>query len=196
MLLYISIIFISMVMIAAINIIFTIPIYDFSVLYVIGAVVISAFAAFVVDAIVAYIIHKMPPKYYSPYKKIFQVGKFERKIYEFLGVKKWKDIIPEMGQLCDFKKNKLESTEDNEYLYKFLVETCYAETLHLLSGILGYCIIFIYPLKYALLFGVPIASVNFFLQILPVIIQRYLRPKLLKIYERNIKISQKMAEAA
>lgn len=185
MLIYLSVIFISIVFISVYNIIFIMR--ALTAPYIIVVVFISAVIAFLIDAIVAIIIHKLPKKWFNPYNKIYKVRNFERGFYENIGIKKWKDRVPEMGQLCNFKKDKIASINDNEYIYKFLQETCYAEVLHFLSAILGFAVIFVFPLKYMLYFPIPVAIVNCFLQILPIFIQRYTRPKLIKIYERNLR---------
>lgn len=195
MLTYLLTIFISMAVIAGGNIVFATAIYSLSPLYIIVAVLLSTIAVFGIDAVIAFVVHKLPAKYFNPYLKIYKVYGFERGLYERLGIRQWKDKIPEMGQLCDFKKDRIISITDNTYLYRFLVETCYAEVLHVWSGVLGFAIILMYPLKYAVLFGIPVASINLILQVLPVMIQRYTRPKLLKIYERNMRQTQVSAAA-
>ncbi|NLC17049.1 MAG: hypothetical protein GX756_04140 [Clostridiales bacterium] len=187
---YLFIIFFSMALISVVNIFFTINAFGMTIFSVISTVFIASFIVFLIDAVVAFIIHKMPNKWFNPYKKIYHVFEFERNFYESIGIKKWKDRIPEMGQLCDFKKDKIVDINNNDYIFKFLEETCYAETLHLLSAFLGVAVILFFPIKYAFWITGPVAVVNFFLQILPVFIQRYTRPKLMKIYERNILISK------
>ena len=179
-----------MALISVVNIFFTINAFGMTIFSVISTVFIVSFIVFLIDAVVAFIIHKMPNKWFNPYKKIYHVFEFERNFYESIGIKKWKDRIPEMGQLCDFKKDKIVDINNNVYIFKFLEETCYAETLHFLSAFLGFAVILFFPIKYAFWITGPVAVVNFFLQILPVFIQRYTRPKLMKIYERNIHISK------
>lgn len=186
---YLLAIFIGMLLMSVFNIVYTMPIYNIGPFHIILAVLANALIVFTIDAIVAYIIHKMPRKYFNPYSKKYKVWSFERKFYEAIGIRKWKDRIPEMGQLCDFKKDKIAEVDNNQYMFKFLEETCYAEVLHFLSAFLGFLVIFICPLKYVLCFSLPAALINFVLQILPAFIQRYLRPKLLKVYERNLRNS-------
>lgn len=187
MLIYLSVIFISIILISVYNIIFTMRAFDLTAPYIVFVVFISAVIAFLIDALVAFVIHKLPKKWFNPYNKIYRVWNFERRLYENIGIKKWKDRVPEMGQLCNFKKDKIASINDNEYIFKFLQETCYAEVLHFLSAILGFAVIFVFPLKYMFYFTLPVAIVNCLLQILPIFIQRYTRPKLIKIYERNLR---------
>ncbi len=187
MVIYLSIIFLSIIFISVMNIIFTMSMFNLSAPYIFFIVFISAVINFIIDAIVALVIHKLPKKWFNPYNSIYKVWGFERKFYENIGIKRWKDRVPEMGQLCNFKKDKIASINDNEYIYKFLEETCYAEVLHFLSAILGFAVIFVFPMKYMLYFTLPVALVNCFLQVLPIFIQRYTRPKLIKLYERNLR---------
>lgn len=82
-------------------------------------------------------------------KTSFIFYKWERKFYEKIKIKKWKDHIPELGWLANFRKNKVIEPNNNIYVEKFLVECCYGETIHFLSLCLGFLILLIYP-KYVL----------------------------------------------
>lgn len=147
---------------------------------------ISIFISFLIDAVVAFIIHKLPRKYFNPYSKFFKVFSFERKFYEFIQIRKWKDLVPETGQLCNFKKNKIYKPNDALYLYKFMEETCYAELMHFLCSILSYGILLLgfINLKLMITICLPIAIINSITQLLPALIQRYLRPRLKLMYNR------------
>ena len=186
---YLSIIFGGVIVISLCNILFGAAALGLSWLEVFFIVFSAAVLDFIIDAIVAFVIHKLPKKWFNPYNRFFRVFGFERGFYERIGIKKWKDKIPEMGQLCNFKKDKIASVNDNGYLFKFLEETCYAEVLHFLSAVLGFLVILIFPSRLASAYTLPVAAVNCFLQILPIFIQRYTRPKLIKIFEHNQKIN-------
>lgn len=181
---YLYIIGLSMILIALINIFTT----NLNVYYIIVAVVINTIAVIADDGIVALAVRYSKKKFFNPYLKIYYVSDKERHFYEKIGIKKWKDKVPEMGKyLCNFGKSTILDKNNNEYIYKFMQETCYAEVMHILWLLFGFLIIFIYPLKYAFNFGVPVACVNFLLTLLPVFIQRYNRPKLKALYEYNKK---------
>lgn len=110
--------------------------------------------------------------------------KFELKIYSFLGVKKWKEKIPEAGFLSGFKKDKIYDPYDKDYLTKFLQENCIAEVLHLISAFWSFiAIIFIIP-QISITISVPIAIMNFIIHIMPVLVQRFMRPRLLNLRSR------------
>ena len=153
-------------------------------------ILLSLLCLLLIDAVVALIIHKLPKKLMNPYKKIYKVFLWEKKFYHALGIRKWKDKIPETGKaLTGFGKSKVENMDDTDYLYTFMIETVYAEVLHFWSAIFGFLIVFISP-KLFVVVGLPLALANVILQIMPVMVQRYNRPKLMLAYERAKKNKQ------
>ena len=125
----------------------------------------------------------LPKKVYNPNSKFFKVYKWENKFYLKLGVKTWKDLIPEMGKLGGFEKKKIDNL-NSEYLYKFLQENCLAELVHILSMIASLLVFFL-PMRYWLSIGLPEAIMNFIFNFLPFATQRYLRPKFLALYKHQ-----------
>ncbi|MEG1528653.1 MAG: hypothetical protein RR248_03765 [Clostridia bacterium] len=134
-----------------------------------------------VDGLFAFLIHSLPMRFFSPYKKFFKTNSAELKFYEFTRIKRWKDYVMELDGLGSFKKNKIDTT-DPSYLLRFLQENCCGEIIHyfcLISGLAN--LIF---LNYSFLtISLPIVIINAILNIPPIFIQRYNRPKLLRIYE-------------
>ena len=157
--------------------------------YIIVAVVISTVAVIAIDAITATIIRLLPNKWFNPFFKRFKVFKWEKNIYHKLGIKKWKDIVPEIGHFTGFRKNKVKEPNNNEYIYRYLMEACYGRVGHFLSFFTGFAVIFIYPIKYWNCFGLPVALVNVLMNSMSWIILRYNTPKLMAIYKRNEKLS-------
>lgn len=144
----------------------------------------------IIDAVDAIIVRILPKKWINPFNRIYKVHKWESKLYLRLGIRKWKDLIPESGKaLTGFGKREVENIKDNTYLYKFMEETVYAEIMHLVSAFLGFLVVFI-NLKLWLIVGLPLAIFNLILQIMPVMVQRYNRPKLMLAYRRNEKYAQ------
>ena len=138
----------------------------------------------VIDAIVAIIVHSVPENKIDPFKKIFVASNGERKFYESLGVRVWKDIIPESGKaLVGFDKRQIEKPTDNTYILKFLRETCYAGIMHAIS--IFACLIVFAFMPYKLTIVLPVVLTNIFLQLLPVIVQRYNRIRLISLYYFN-----------
>ena len=101
-------------------------------------------------------------------------------------------VLPAL--LVGFGKSKVLDMHNNEYLLTFMRESVYAEIMHVISAFAG----FVFPLLCLLIPGwawlvrmsLPVAIVNFVLQVLPVMVQRYVRPQLMSVYLRN----QKRAE--
>lgn len=143
-----------------------------------------------IDAIVAILVRFLiPEKKLDPFAKIFTVSQKERKFYEKLGVRKWKDIIPETGKyLCNFAKDKISEPNNNEYVLKFLRETCYAGLMHAISIVLSFTAFF---MPYRLTIVLPVVMTNVFLQALPVMTQRYNRFRLVKLYRYNERVARR-----
>ena len=77
-----------------------------------------------------------------------------------------------MGASGGFSKRNLKSLEP-EYIQRFIYETCLGEILHLLTGVLGFTCLALFPLL----------IVNLILHLLPCFIQRYNRYKLVIVYD-------------
>ncbi len=137
-----------------------------------------------------------PKKVYNPNNKLFSVRKKENKFYEKIKIRRWKDKVPEAGKLGGFKKDKLESPKDPEYLRKFLVESCIAEAIHTLSICWGIVSLLLVPRSLLLCFGVPLCVFNLLIHIMPVMIQRYIRPKLLRALELLQRLQAKANQPA
>lgn len=184
MVLYISTIIICMIIISVLNILLGTSTFGYSAGEVIGLVCIGVLIEIVIDLIIAGIVSKCPIKWFDPDKKMYQVSKKERKFYEKLGIKNWKDKVIELGALSGFRKNKLREGSNPEYLYRFLIESNKGIWTHILNITLGFLLIFCLPLKYWLVISIPICIVNFVLGLLPTFILRYNVPKLKVAYER------------
>lgn len=190
MVLYLSIIIISMIIISVLNILLGTGFFGYSPLEVIGLVCFSVLCEIVIDLILAGVSESFPKKWVSPECKFYQVTKKERKFYEKLGIKKWKDKVLELGILAGFRKNKIKDKNSPEYLYRFMVESNKGINTHILNIIFGFLVIFCIPLKYWLVISIPVAIVNAFLGLLPIFILRYNFPKLKVAYERAVRLQK------
>lgn len=180
MILYLTIVFVVSCTTALFNALFGSMGADAAILFTALSVVLM----FAIDAIVAILARCIPEKKIDPFAKIFVAKNRERKIYEKLGVKFWKDIIPESGKLLvGFDKRHIEKPNDNEYVLKFLKETCYAGIMHTIS-IFASLLAFVF-MPYKLTIVLPVVLTNMFLQFLPVVVQRYNRIRLISIYYFN-----------
>ena len=136
----------------------------------------------------AIIIRILPKKWFNYNNKIYNVGEKERQFLLKIGIKKWKDKIPELGQTVNFKKNKLIDANNPSYLEKFLTETCYAECLHISCVVCALIGMFFVPGGNFWNIAFPIAFVYSVYNIPSILIQRYNRPRLKVQLKRLTKI--------
>ncbi|MCS7298461.1 MAG: hypothetical protein RMJ37_00690 [Spirochaetia bacterium] len=87
-----------------------------------------------------FLVHLVPNEFYTVKNFMFKKRwwEFEGKLYEraFL-IKLWKDRLPEAGELLGinpFNKKNFKS-RDEEYIERFILETCRAELAHILPFI-------------------------------------------------------------
>lgn len=156
----------------------------YSPLYAVLAVIIGTIFEIIIDAIIATIVVLLPKRWFDSTKGWYKVSRKEMLFYKKLGINKWKDwVFAEIG----FNKKQVLAPSDKDYVDTFLTETCIAECMHVISVFAGFLLLFIFPAPYILSFPLPIACVNAFLQIPPVLIQRYNRPRLLSLQKWNKK---------
>ncbi len=166
-----------------------------SVGYAFFASFVSIAAVIIVDALVACLCRwLMPKKWFGRTVSVFEASKKRCKFYEKLGIKKWKDKVPELGHLTGFRKNKISDPKNNEFIERFIIESHYGIADHLLSMIFGFSIIFVLPLEHWFRFGLPVAAVNVVYNLLSFMILRYNLPKLKTLYKYNERHPQKNEE--
>ena len=187
MVLYLSVIFVAALLICGLNLVFNPMIVGLSPWWIICVVVIGIIIEIAIDGLFAAIIHAMPNKWFNKDKKFFDVSRKERKFYDKLKIKNWKDKVAELGFLGGFRKNKINDPKNPEYLAQFVIENNKGIVLHIVGMIAGFLIL-LFPLpKYALVVGLPIAIVNVFLNLLSTMVLRYNIPRLKVSYERAVK---------
>lgn len=123
----------------------------------------------------------IPRNFWEKKLDIFRVRAWEMPFYKKIHIKQWKDKIPEMGKTGGFPKDHIRSTEP-EYMKRFIGETCFAEWMHFIVGAAGFTALALYPPR-AYFFVLPIVIVNFILNLLPCLIQRYNRYRLSIVFE-------------
>lgn len=175
MLLYLIIIIVSFISIFLINLFAGVgnnPWY-----YYLYWTAIFTVGAFVIDALTAIIIRKLPEKFFTNKNRFFQTSLKEMILYRKLGVHKWKNNIPELGQFTGFRKNSLEYPNDIKYIERFILEANYGVAIHFWSAPLGFLIllldyrIYLGNTNYIFLtIGLPVAIVNAILIFLPVFV--------------------------
>lgn len=135
----------------------------------------------------AIIIRMLPQKWFVPENKIYIVKDKERQFLLSIGIKKWKDKIPELGQTVNFKKDKLADANSATYIRKFLIETCYAETLHISCCVTALIAMFFMPDGNFWNISFPIAVIYSIYNLPSILIQRYNRPRLIAQLKRLTK---------
>ncbi len=185
MFLYVTVILIAILLVSLGNLCFadipTLSLFWHYFLSVSG----GAVAVIAVDGILAFVIRRLTPtSWFSADRRIFLVSKRERDLYRTLGIKAWKDKIPELGGFTGFHKDRLESADSLPYLSRFLLEANYGMVIHLANAIFGFLILFL-PFCNEPGIWVPIFTVNLILSLLPVAVLRYTGYTLQRLYARS-----------
>lgn len=182
---YILIISIATIITVSLNILFN-PFNMYFYFYIIAILSYIAIVV-IIDAIVAAIVRALPEKWFNPNKKIFVLTKREKRIYERIGIKKWKDYVPDLGRFTNFQKGKIENPRSNEYLSRYMIEACYGIIIHYVSSPLSYLILLINYKNTGvwLTVGLPVAFVNSILILLPAFTLKYNLHKIKILYKRN-----------
>lgn len=193
--LYLLIIFIGMFLVALFNIILYSKILSWH--YILIATIIFTVLSLIIDGLVAFIIRRLPSKYFIGEQKIFNVSKKELRFYDKIGIKKWKEKVPELGGFTSFHKNKISDPHNNEYLERFILEACYGIVIHFVSFFTSFLIIlldykmFIGKSYIGLTIGLPVALINAVLIVLPTFILRYNLPRLKTLHKLNLRNRKK-----
>lgn len=171
---YAIIIIISMGLIVAFNYLLPITVVRYTVLELCLWTVVSTVSVIIIDGIFATLVRRaLPMKWFSAYKQGFCAKKNERKFYEKIGIKKWKEKVLELGVFTSFRKNKILDPHSLEYVERYVVEANYGIICHLAGIIFGIGAVFCCPKQLWLTVGVPVVFVNTVLSALPIFILRY-----------------------
>ena len=150
-----------------------------------------------IDGVAAFIVRRLPEKWFSPDAKLFDVSDKERLLYRKLKINSWKNQVPELGCFTGFHKDHLEKTDSSTYLGRFLLESNYGVVGHIAGAILGFSLLLM-PFLHPLIVALPISAINAVLSILPTMILRFNTPSLRRLYHRSLKKEEqaKMASVA
>jgi hypothetical protein len=156
----------------------------------------AALLAFGLGAGAAILTRALPKGIFDPFSKRFAVRRWERKLLVRLGIRHWKDKIPETGALLGYlSKKAVTDREDNAYLLHFMTETCYAEFMHVACVLVGFLILIpalFFNKAYLFCIALPVAVIHGILHFLPVLVQRYVRPFLMHTYLYNQKKAERL----
>ena len=182
MILYLSIITIAVLIISA-SLFF---IFSTNFFYILGFTALAAVLVIAIDALVATVCRLLPKRFADSSDTFYQVTQKEKKFYEKLKIRKWKDKIPEIGHFTGFRKNKIADPQSVEYIERFLLEACYGELGHLWIMPIGFVILALFFISETwIALAVPVAIINAILNLLPVFVLRYNRYKL-EILRKNL----------
>ena len=163
-----------------------------SFLLLLGLIAIGVVFEILVDGLTATIARLLPAKYADHTKRAYQVSVEEKKFYEKLKIRMWKDKIPEIGHFTGFRKNKLADPQSVEYVDRFLLESCYGEIGHFFSLFFGFTVLLLYPLSEVwLALAIPVAIVNVFLNLPSLLVLRYNSYKLVILKKSLLKKQQR-----
>lgn len=185
MILYLSIIAIAVIMLSLLNIFFSITSLEPLTTFLMTSGI--AVYEFCQDGIVAFLIHLLPASMFDINKKIYNVSNRERKFYEKIKIRKWKDKVWELGSIGGFSKKNLQSGTDKSYLSKFLMESNKGVMVHIISCFTGFTALLIFPIECALSITLPVAIVNLLMNLPSLFILRYNTPKLMALYKRAMR---------
>lgn len=175
MILYLSIIFVAMLLLSAV----VACAYGELYFFVFGQTAIVVLCIMLIDALVATVSRLLPKPVARHDRKIFTVSAKEKKFYERLKIRKWKDKVPEIGHFTGFRKTKIEDPKNVEYVERFLLECCYGEIGHVFNGLLGFSVLaFAIKGEMWLAIAIPVAIINLLMNLPSLFILRYTTYKL------------------
>ncbi|MBR2023064.1 MAG: hypothetical protein IJ996_00920 [Clostridia bacterium] len=169
--------------------------YEASFLWTLLWTALAIVTVILVDGLVATVCRLLPQRFANSADTFYQVSQKEKKFYEKLKIRKWKDKIPEIGHFTGFRKNKIAQPQSVEYVERFLLEACYGELGHLWIMPIGFVILALFFISETwIALAIPVAIINAILNVLPVFVLRYNRYKL-EILRKNLLKKQERASA-
>lgn len=167
----------------------TADIYDTSsIKYAIETILLLIFFLSTINIIIPWLVRFLVPKrLFDENIWIFKERGFESSFYRKIKVSKWKSKLPDAEKLIHFQRSSLPRNIDEAYINRFISECCIAELGHLAVGISGFSsLIFpvFFPKSLQLMVGIiffVISTIDLFAQLLFIIIQRYNRPRLIRL---------------
>ena len=155
---------------------------------VLGWTALATAVVMAINGLTATLCQFLPEKLANHERKLFVVSANEKKFYEKLKIRKWKDKVPEIAGFTGFHKNKLADPKSVEYVERFLLETCYGELVHIISCFASYLILLLFPItELWLAVAIPVAVVSMLLNLPSLFILRYNSYKLRILRESMLK---------
>lgn len=133
----------------------------------------------------------IPKRWIKPEKGWFRSFAFERSgaVYEKLGIRRWHNKVLDMSRILPcFMPAKNLSGDYEERLPVMIRETCVAEIVHIAVSIVGLRCLWMWPG----VGGVTVTVIHIVLLNLPfILIQRYNRPRLVRLQQKLLKKKEK-----
>lgn len=123
----------------------------------------------------------------------FRPFAFEKdgRVYNAFGIRKWQNKVPDMSKIFTrIMPAKNLSGDYKERLPRMIQETCVAEMIHAVLGITSLFCLKLYPGAG----GIIIVTLYLVFNLLFIMIQRYNRPKLIKVMKRAERTAAKEKE--
>lgn len=131
----------------------------------------------------------VPKKIYNEHK-IYAVSKRELNFYHVLHINAWKDHVCELGFLGGFSKKKVVAPNDPTYVDRFILEINKGMFMHAI-GTLGSFLVLFVPVPGFWSISFVVAWVGAILNILPLMVLRYNKPRLLMLKTRLMRNQSK-----
>ena len=127
----------------------------------------------------------MPKRWFDPTRFPYRAAAFERdgQVYEALGIRRWQNRVPDMSRIFPhlMPPKRMTAHLDAQTLLVMIRETCAAEATHALLILAGLGLLAIWPGAGGIVLYLIYAI---FGNLVFLIIQRYNRPRLVRLYER------------
>ena len=139
--------------------------------------------------VVSFVLGRLVPKEWFDYTRFpYRSFAFEKggKIYEAIGIAKWQSRVPDMSRIFPklMPAKKIPARPDEQTLLVMIRETCAAEATHALLILAGLGLLAIWPGAGGILLYLIYAI---FGNLVFLIIQRYNRPRLVRLYKKLAK---------
>lgn len=137
--------------------------------------------------ILSFVLGRLVPKAWFDYRRApYRTAAWEKdgRIYEtLLHVSAWQTRVPDMSRIFPgLMPAKKMVRLDTQSLLTMIRETCVAEAVHWILAILGAGVLVLWPTSWGVLLYLLYAI---FGNLIFIIIQRYNRPRLVRLYERQ-----------
>ena len=156
---------------------------------VVASVVGATVGVIALDGLVAWLIRLLPERWFAAPRSL-GAKRWEMRLYRALGIRRWKERVPELGCFTKFSKSRLERPTDADYLARYILECNYGVVIHLANALVGVAVLLLQPLRPLWLFAWPVTVINAILSLLPTFILRYNLPSVSYWHRRALRASQ------